>query len=148
MLIYGSKEFWDALRPEIVATIRHKNGKLFGCERGNIAKDAIGYVYTDREGSKAFWTLECLNIDPASIPPWEESLIHRPLQWREADETTPIDTLVWSPCKPWRLRYYAGNGEVWVGGCTSKTSIVSERPSGPILIADHGDEKPPEDYGA
>ena len=151
MLKYDSPEFWNVLAPW-VRYVTAYGGAAVCCWENQPIKPYD--IWLNAGGRYA--TASVPDIDPATIPPWEESLIERPYVWQVPNETTPIDT----PClardfvdNVWLRRYSAGfeNGVTycWDDGKTAWSSGGLDRSVWTfIVLADpnNPDRVPPADW--
>jgi hypothetical protein len=124
MIKYDSPEFWQAVWGEWVAV--YESGLVYVYEQ----KPYLGgSIWRSPEGTT--WTrCTCLDLDPASLPPWRESLRQRPYVWQQPDKDTPKGVKVWARAHPaamWIRSHYAGVSVtgallVWAAGQTEWTA--------------------------
>ncbi len=102
-----SKEFWDAIIYDHVAM---DSGGIY-CQHRYMPVIDDNHRTWRSHGN--FYSLIGLNLT-GKLPKeqWKESYISRPKTYKLADETTPVDTLVWAKDHYgfWHLRYYAKPG--------------------------------------
>ncbi|MFA5056534.1 MAG: hypothetical protein WC485_00335 [Opitutaceae bacterium] len=95
----------------------------------------------------SFYLFDIIDLPPADH--WRESLIERPYDWREPDESTPIDAKVWvRQGIEWTRRHYAGIGKFYTSGYTSWTSTSIYSAYDLMVLADPAkpDRVPPADW--
>jgi hypothetical protein len=154
MIRYDSPEFWAAVRGEW-ASIGYSGYVWVSVEKPTLSEARSTWI-----GSGEWFNISGLDLDPASLPSWRESLRQRPYVWKQPDKDTAIDTPVWAAveCGEWEAAHYAGVSErgcfrVWRGGSTRWTArpcgcwpawVVVSR----IVLADPSDptRKPPADW--